>query len=326
MPIGIKDTSGCHSCSLSSTLEYSLPHDDRQLANDGASDSAGVESKRNRQMIRNKFKFAALGLALLLPAIAPTGYAPVAQTAPPRSAGKNRIPKPPPEPPEVAMPFRAGEKLDYRISWATFSSAADLELTVPERRDLYGWHTWHFQAVSHTLKSVRTLFAIDDQFDSYTDSASLECRQFESYLNELGKNYTNVLHLIPQGSSPHAPGAAVVVLPGTRDPLGMLFTLRAADWQHNPEARMPVYDGQTLYEMRARAEALIDQEKVDAGSFNTTRVGVSVFRNQKEDPAIHFTIWFANDAARVPVLIAAQLPFGSLRVELTSATAGRATH
>ena len=243
----------------------------------------------------------------------------IAQTVPPRTSPKKPAMKPPPALPEASMPFHPGERLDYRIAWTTFTNAATLELGVPERRDLYGWRTWHFQAAFHTERTVRSLFTIDDQFDSYTDATSLECHQLESYLNELGKSYTKVLHLIPQGAPPRTPDAAVVVLPGTRDPLGMLFTLRSVDWQHTPEVRSPVYDGQNLYEMRAHVEALVDQEKVDAGSFSTARVGVSVFRNQKEDSAIHFTIWFANTPARTPVQIAAQLPFGSLHVELTVA-------
>jgi hypothetical protein len=217
------------------------------------------------------------------------------------------------------MPFRVGEKLDYRVTWAAFNNAASVELSVPERREVFGWRTWHFRAAIHTLRPVRTLFQIDDQFDSYTDTSSLESRQFESYLNELGKTETHVLHLVPTGQSARAPGAAVVVLPGTRDPLGMLFTLRAANWQHMPELRAPVYDGQNLYEMRADIESAAEQISVDAGDFKASRIGIHVFQNEQENQAIHFTIWLANDAARTPILIAADLPFGNLRVDLTSA-------
>jgi hypothetical protein len=274
----------------------------------------------NMTMIRTKGRAVALAPALFAALILPLAYAHSVQTpAAPRNSVKGRPAKLPAPLPDVAMPFHIGERLDYRIAWTTFSSAAMLELSAPERRDLYGWHTWHFQAAFHTQNTVRTLFAIDDQFDSYTDTASLECRQFESYLNEMGKKYMNVLHIVREGTPPRAPGAAVVVLPGTRDPLGMLFALRSVDWQRTPEVRAPVYDGQNLYEMRAHAEALIDQEEVDAGSFSTTRVAVSVFQNQKENSALHFTLWFANNAARTPVQIAAQVPFGSLHVELTSA-------
>ncbi len=223
---------------------------------------------------------------------------------------------------EAAMPFRVGERLDYRIAWSSFANAATLELSIPEQRELYGWRTWHFQAAFHTIRSVRTLFAIDDQFDSYTDVSTLESRQFELYLNELGKKETRVLHLLPKGQISHVPGAAVMVLPGTRDPLGMLFTLRGVDWQRTPEVREPVFDGNDLWEMRAKLETPSEPVQVDAGSFKTSRVAIRVFQNGKENSSVQFTLWFSNDASRMPVLVAAELPFGEFRVELTAANTG----
>lgn len=235
---------------------------------------------------------------------------------------KRAAPAKPTIEPEIAMPFVVGEKLDYRVAWSSFNNAATVELSVPERRDLFGWRVWHFQATVHTAHSVRTLFPIDDQFDSYTDVSSLECRQFEMYLNELGKRTTNVLHLVPSGQRPHIPGPGVVVLPGTRDPLAMLFTLRGMDWQHHPEVHVPVYDGHNLYDVVAHLEATADSVDVDAGSFTASRVSIRVFQDGKENSDIGFTIWFANSAARTPVQFIAELPFGSLRVGLTGLKSG----
>jgi len=268
----------------------------------------------------------ALALALLGGVGAWVALAPIAfAQAPGHKVPKTRALAPAPAaPPEVAMPFRIGEKLDYRIAWATFSDAATLELNVPERRDLLGWQTWHLQAAFHTGRTVRTLFAIDDQFDSYTDTASLESRQFEMYLNELGKKQTNILRFVARGLPARTPGPFVIVAPGTRDPLGTLFALRAVDWQHMPQVIAPVYDGHDLYEMHAHIEALSDSIQVDAGTFKASRISITVFQNGKQDPAIQFTIWFANDAARTPVQVVATLPFGNLKVELTAAKQGDA--
>lgn len=251
------------------------------------------------------------GVALAL------GVALRAQVAPSRKPPRKDASAAPAAPAEIAMPFRVGEKLDYRITWSAFPNAAELQTSIPERRELFGWQTWHFRAAFHTTGSVRKLFAIDDQFDSYTDRATLECRQFESYLNELGKTETNVMHLVASGQPRRAPGGEVVVAAGTRDPLGMLFTLRGADWQHMPELRAPVYNGQDIYEMRARLENASETVTVDAGNFRASRIAIRVFQYDKEVTAIHFTLWIANDAAHTPVLVAATLPFGDLRVELT---------
>lgn len=220
---------------------------------------------------------------------------------------------------EPPVPFRAGETLTYRIAWAAFSNAASVQLAVPERRDLFGWPTWHFRAAAHTVSPVRTLFAVDDQFDSYTDAATLESRQFEMHLDELGRKQDQVLHFLATGQTSRAPGPSVVVLPGTRDPLGTLYALRALDWQRTPEFRAPVYDGRNLYEMRASRQNPAETVTVAAGRFTATSIVIRVFQYDREVAAIHFALWLSNDAARTPVLMQADLPFGSLRAELISA-------
>jgi hypothetical protein len=219
---------------------------------------------------------------------------------------------------DVAVPFRAGEKLNYQVAWSAFLNAASVQLNVPERRDLYGWSTWHFRASMHTQGTARNLFVIDDQFDSYTDAAMTESRQFETYLNEMGRKQEQVLHFIAEGETSKAPGPSVIVLAGTRDPLGAFYAMRTVDWQRTPEVRTPVYDGRNVYEMRAKMEAAKEDVKVAAGSFAATRVSVEVLQNGKEMSAISITVWLANDAARTPVVMQAEMPFGNVRAELTS--------
>jgi hypothetical protein len=218
---------------------------------------------------------------------------------------------------EQPMPFSPGESLNYRVSWSAFSSAAAVQLSVVERRVLYGWPTWHFRAAAQTTGSVSSLFPIEDQFDSYTDAETLECRQFETHLNEFGKISDQVYHLVPDGQKSRVPGPSVIVMPGTRDALGALFSLRAVDWQRTPEVRAPVYDGHDILEMSARRDVPGEAVSVPAGNYTASRISVSVFQYQKELTTIHVVIWLANDAARTPVVLQATLPFGTLRAELS---------
>ena len=237
----------------------------------------------------------------------------------PRGGALTKPKKAPETAKEQSMPFRAGETLNYRVTWAAFSNAASVDLSVPERRNLYGFETWHFRALAHTIRPVRSLFSLDDQFDSYTDAATLESRQFEMHLNEMGKISDQVLHFSPSGQPSHSPGPVVIVSPGTRDPLGTLYALRSQDWQHAPDFRAPVYDGHNLYDMRAHCEVPSEPVKVAAGNFSAARIAVHVFQYEKELSTIRFEIWIANDPARTPVVIEANLPFGNIRAELLSA-------
>ena len=225
-----------------------------------------------------------------------------------------------PTPKEQPVPFRAGETLTYRISWSVFSNAASLELSAPERRELFGWKTWHFRGVAHTLSSVRSLFPIDDQFDSYTDTATLDSHQFETHLNEMGRSTNQVLRLAPAGKPSNLPPPIIVVPLGTRDALGAVYALRDVDWQNTVDFRAPVYDGRDLYEIRASRESADESVKVPAGAYSAWHIAIRVFQSQKELSAVHYMMWIASDAARTPVVMQAELPFGTLRAELTSRT------
>jgi Protein of unknown function (DUF3108) len=80
----------------------------------------------------------------------------------------------------------------------------------------------------------------------------------------------------------------------------------------------PVYDGRNLYDMQAKMEASSDPEVVPAGKFSTMRIAIHVFQANKEVSGINFLVWIADDAARTPVLMKAELPFGNLQVQLIS--------
>jgi hypothetical protein len=222
-------------------------------------------------------------------------------------------------PRDQRMPFRIGEKLEYRVTWASFTNAASIELTVPERRDLMGWGTWHFRASAHTLSPMRAMIAVDDQFDSYTDSATLESRQYETYLNEMGQKQTEVFHFLTEGQPSRGHVAGVVVTPGTRDPLGAAYALRGVDWAQTPEFRAPVYDGHDVYDMRSHLDVPAETVAVAAGNFSVSKISIRLFQRGKEVPGTSFTAWLANDSARTPVLLVAEMPLGNFRVELVSA-------
>ena len=220
----------------------------------------------------------------------------------------------------MAVPFRPGEKLDYNVAWSSFTTAASVELSIPEQRDLYGWHTWHFRATAHTVSPVRTLFPIDDEFDSYTDAFTFESRVYQNYLNEMGRKLDRTWNFITEGQTPRAPGPAVVVMAGTRDPLGALYEVRSIDWQRETNAGATVFDGHQFYDMRASREASADDVEVPAGKFSATRIGIAVFQENKEISGVHFTIWLANNSSRTPVLMRAEMPFGTLQIQMIASS------
>src|SRR4029077_2505680 len=167
---------------------------------------------------------------------------------------------------------------------------------------------------------LRMVFALDDQFDSYSEAGMFTSLQYEMRLDERGQKVQSLQRMTTAGKDP-APAAATaaVVPPGTRDPLGMMEYLRIVDWLKTPEVRSPVYDGQKLYDVRASLAATSEKVTVRQGSYIASKIELRVFENGAEIKDSHFFLYLAHNAARTPVLLEAQLPFANARVELLRA-------
>jgi hypothetical protein len=264
---------------------------------------------------RRRVQMMTLACVALTGALVLTGAAGDGRQAPRRPAASRSVPKPAPP---AAVPFRAGEKLAFRVLWSKYSvNAGNVELSTVEQRTFFGRLAWHFRAVAHSMDTIRILYALDDQFDSYTDATLLTSLQYEMYLHEQGKQQSGAWRMTAPGDPTPANVTAARVLPGTRDPIGMVYALRAADWKRTPELHMPVFDGHTLYEVVARADSS-GPVTVPAGQFTASRINISVLEHGEPVTGTHFAVWLAQDAAHTPLLVEAEIPFGAARVELMS--------
>jgi hypothetical protein len=222
---------------------------------------------------------------------------------------------------ESGPQLRAGESLEYAANISKLNSTiANLKVLVGEQKSLSGKPVWHLQAFAHTENPYRMVFELDDQFDSYSEPSALTSMQYEMHLSERGQKVDSVQRLLSSMKETAPPGMlAARVLPGTRDPLGMLQYLRSVDWSKTPEVRSPIYDGRKLYDVRAVLVNKSETVSVPAGNYNTSKIEIHVLDNGAEMKDTHFLLYLSNDGARTPVLMEAVLPIATARVELTKA-------
>jgi Protein of unknown function (DUF3108) len=209
-----------------------------------------------------------------------------------------------------------GEALEFSANVSKVNNVATLRLSVNGRKEIAGKDAWHLQAFAHTQNPLRIVFELDDQFDSYSAPGDFTSVQYEMRLSERGTKVNSIQRMSATGREPApADATAARVLPGTRDPLGMMQYLRSVDWAKTPEVHGPVYDGRKLYEVKAQKIGSAEVQ-VPAGHFSTNTVEIRVFDGGEEMKDAHFTLYLAKDAARTPVLLEATLPFGEVRVQL----------
>ena len=255
-----------------------------------------------------------LGGAISLAAVLLTAQTHKAQRAKPKPAPASKAARS-----DALVPFHAGERISYRVLWSKYSvNAGNIDFAVVEHRDFFGHSAWHFRATAQTLNTMRIVYPLDDQFDSYTDAIQLTSLQYEMYLHEQGKEQNSSWRMISDGSpAPHDVSAARV-LPGTRDVIGLFYALRAADWKSAPEFRAPVFDGRNLYDVVARLAEPSVQVTLASGAATGSRIELRVLQHGEDVAGTHFSLWLAQDAARTPLLIEAELPIGTARIEATT--------
>src|SRR5215470_6001451 len=211
---------------------------------------------------------------------------------------------------------QAGEVLQFSASLAKVSNVASLRLEVVDKKELNGKPAWHFQATAKTQNAMRLIFELDDRFDSFSEGNSYNGVQYEMHLSERGQKVQSVQRLTTTGKEPPPPGAsAALVLPGTKDPLGMMQYLRSVNWDKTGQVKSPVFDGRKLYDVRAKLIGT-SEVVVPAGRYTAATIDVRVFDNGAEMKDARFTLYLANNPARTPVLLQAVLPFAEARVEL----------
>jgi uncharacterized protein DUF3108 len=216
---------------------------------------------------------------------------------------------------------RTGETLDFSANVPKLNSVvANLRIKVGERRSIAGKDVWHLQAFAHTENPYRMVFELDDEFDSYSESTNLTSLKYEMHLNERGQKVDTVERMTSSSREP-APANEVAarVLPGTRDPIGLLMYLRSVDWGATKEVKSPVFDGHKLYDVRAALAGKGQSVSVAAGKYSTTKIEIHVMENGVEMKDAHFLLYLADGAERLPVLMEAVLPVATARVELVKA-------
>ena len=221
----------------------------------------------------------------------------------------------PPAAAELAL--KPGEVLNFTANVSKLENVATLSLKVAGKGNFLGKNVWHLQATAHTLKPLRIVFELDDQFDSYSDAGTLASLQYEMRLNERGQKVDSIQRMTATAREPASPEATEArVVPGTRDPLGFMEFLRTTDWTSTRQVSSPVYDGHKLYQVRAKLASAAAAVGVPAGDFRASKIEIHVFENGVESKDAAFTLYLANDTERTPVLLEAIMPIATARVEL----------
>ncbi|MBI2815474.1 MAG: DUF3108 domain-containing protein [Acidobacteria bacterium] len=221
------------------------------------------------------------------------------------------------------LPFGAGEKLRYAVSWRSVPAGrAELLLT----RDENSQARWKVTARASSTGYVSNIYKVDDEYISIFRNPTLCSSEIRKTINE-GDRHRSLTLLFDQrrklailtdrevgGSAP--PRQAQSVIPDcVHDILSVIYFVRSRPLTVGQPIDVPVNDGARTVTLHLEVDAR-EEVKTAIGTFQTIRVEPDLFSGNLYKGKGRMFVWFTDDANHVPVQMRAQIGVGTITASL----------
>ena len=225
---------------------------------------------------------------------------------------------------EMAVPFKAGEVLEFDVGWSSYLTAGTAVVSVKEKKPSYNSVAYYVVAEGQPTPLLSKLYTLYYKADTLVDAYSLLPQRGSLYVKE-GKRQrmkTTTFNQTAKTAKYEVQTATHVVkdlsLPAfTQDALSALYVLRSIPMKPGEKFNMPVTDAGDLYKVQMQVGS-VEPVKTGLGTVNGMKI-VPVVTMTKGTPPRGLALWLSDDARRLPLKIEAQLPVGRFTVTLRAA-------
>ncbi len=226
-----------------------------------------------------------------------------------------------------SVPFKAGETLTYDVSWTTFVTAGQATLSVKERRPGgAGSARYYLVAEAQPSSMVQRLYRLYYKAESMLDTRTLRPSTATVFSDENGRKRQKTTTFRSNGTVDYEVKTASTVksslkMPTTaQDPLGAIYVLRAIPLKAGQAPFViPIADSGKAYKMRVTVGAR-ESIKTGIGTVPALKLTLAVTGLDGKATDAPMTVWFSDDARRLPLKFVAGLSVGSFQLTLARVT------
>lgn len=222
--------------------------------------------------------------------------------------------------PEVeSKSFKSGEKLRYRVSYG-FVDAGEAVLTVNEtsKTGANGRPLYKVKGEGKTLGAFNAFFKVEDLYMSYIDKEGVFPWYFVRRVNEGGFK-KNQDYTFSQDKQKVYTGKKEFKVPmGIQDMISSFYYARTLDFSNmkpGDKTTFKCFMDDEVYPLVVRFVGN-EEIKIRKGKFDCMKFVpvVQEGRYFENDDDVQF--WITNDKNRIPVLVKAKIPVGSIKMHL----------
>ena len=215
------------------------------------------------------------------------------------------------------VPWKSGERLQYRVSWANFVAAGELMLECQEVSEPGKPRLYRFGVRARSVDWVRTLFLnVNDSYEASVDAETLLPVQAEARLEHGNKLEQSSIRFDHQSRVARLSNGQIRPLaPNTYDAATLMFILRTLELTTGKTQVVRLLNKETVYTLRAETERT-ESVRVGQKDYQVTRVAIKQLENDIAQDTLRMRLYLTSDSRRVPVLMTAEPAWGTVRIEL----------
>jgi hypothetical protein len=224
---------------------------------------------------------------------------------------------------DLQLPFKVGEVLHYDVSWSGYVTAGTATLTLRERLNGPGRAGYDAIAEAKPTSVIERLYHLYYKAESFLDTKTLRPFAATVYSDERGRTRLRTTKFLPgdvvelEVKTTTVVRSTATVQPGTYDALSAMYALRAMVSRPGQTVAMPIVNNGRMYRLNALVRG---REQLDTalGRLPAFRVMLSLADGQGHPATTrNMTLWFSEDARRVPLRMEVGLPVGNFVLSLT---------
>jgi len=228
---------------------------------------------------------------------------------------------------QPGLPFQEGERLSFNIYWG-FLKVGETVMEVLPNTIINGQTVRHFRLKTRTTPFIDLIYKVRSEIEAFTNLAMTRSLLYKKKHREASTHRDVVVTFDWQNRKADYVSfgtleQSTVILPGTFDPLGILYYARTQNFSVTDGFERPVTDGKKCVIGRG---SLLKKERIKfRGMFYDTYViqpeMIGIEGLFEENQEARFTLWFKSDPTRLPVKINIEVFIGNIVCELVSHTA-----
>ncbi len=213
--------------------------------------------------------------------------------------------------------------MTYEGKWGPIP-AGEVSLAVLPRQRLGAEEAYHFAMTTRTNAAVDLLYKVRERQESFVDARMTRSLLYKKRTE--GKHPRDVIvhfdwdrgEAVRSNFGEKSP--PIQILPGSFDPLALLYILRLQDLRENSVIELPVTDGDTNYRVKVTVGGR-DVLEVQGKTYHAFEVIPDMERLERvvkrsENPELR--VWYSADERRIPLRIRSKVGMVTFDFELVS--------